>query len=242
MTDSASFFRALALHLRPHRRFDAAVGSDADAVRFFVDAVHDGACPGCGGGSFVAAGRHHLDCDRCGRVSVYRGTPLHHRRLRLTPLLAALHAIHVDTTTPSARGFARAWTQRLDTTWNLLHEIRDALPVTPLPEVVRAFPLLGNDSGDNVAGVALGVDAGVLGAAVVVIDEGVADGVVGDGAVEAVDDAADDGAGAVLSVFWGQLRAWVTAVFRCVSRGHLDRYLREWCDRHGRVRALAEAR
>lgn len=223
--------------LRRHRRFDAIVADDAAAARFFADAVHDGGCPICAATRWTPAGRHHIDCDDCGRVSLYRGTPLQRRRLRLRPLLAAIHGIVIDTATPSARGFSRAWRLRLETAWRLLHELRELLPPTPLPDVLQAFPLLGRN-GDNHAGVVVGVAGGRACAFAVVVDE--------DDDEEEEEDAFDgDAAGdvdGVVHLWWGLLRAWLTSTFRGVSRRHLWRYLREWTARHGRVGALAEAR
>lgn len=226
---TTDLFRQLAAAFGANDRFDAVVASADDAVRFFVRHVHGNGCPRCASRRWTPHGRHHVDCDGCGVVSVYRGTPLQRRRLRLQPLLAALHAIHVATSTPSARGFSRAWQLRLGTTWALLHELRDALPPPPLPTDCRVFPLLGNCGDDNDAAVALGVVDGAVTAVVAVVDEGCVEGAV------VVEGVVVGPLPALLWAWWGLLRAWLTSTFRGVSRGHLDRYLREWCARHGRV-------
>ncbi len=230
MSDPAArLYQQLATGLA-HDRFGAIVCDADGAVRFFVDLAHSGACPRCRSSRWTPTGRHHIDCATCGEVSVYTGTALGRRRLRLHPLLAAIHAMFVDRATPSARGFSRTWGQRLDTTWNLLHELRDALPPTPLPEAGQFFPLLGNESERNRAGVVLGVVDGVVAAAAVVFEEEQEE-------VEAVVVRVDDipNFPAVISVWWGLLRAWMTTTFRGVSVRHLARYLREWSCRCGRV-------
>lgn len=231
---TADLLRALAASVAPVRQLTAVVPDARAAITAFVRVAHAGACPRCGGATWTPQAPHHLDCARCGRLSIYRGTPLQRRRTPALVLLAAVFGVFVDTATPSARGFARAHDVRLASAWALLHLVRDALPRPPLPPSARIYPLLGAGSAANAAAVAVGVVDGRVSAVRVVVS----------GPAQPARRLRRPQVAAVppeAPIVWGTLRAWMTATFRGVSRAWLPNYLAEFVARLGRAAVRAAA-
>lgn len=209
--------RGLARCLDSYPVLSAAVDEVDDAIRLFVDVAHGGLCPICGARRWRPIETHHIECARCGRVSVFHGTGFRRRRLNVLHLLTAVFAIFVDTSATSSRGFSRRTGLRLETSWKLLHDVRDALPRASPQEPAIVAQVLGRASAQNAAEALLAGDDGRL-----VAVEGFHGAPPGRGRAE-------------LPLWLGRLRAWLTEVFRGVSAKHLWRYLAEFAARHGRV-------
>jgi hypothetical protein len=218
MHEFHQLIRGLAHRLAPCPTLSTAVVDDADAVRLFVEVAHGGLCPGCHHDQWTPLSTHKLECLRCGSVSMFKGTEFHRRRLRAKHLLAAIFAIFVDTSATSSRAFSRRNGLRLATSWQLLHDVRDALPRVTPTEPGLVAPVLGGVSEANVAHALLATDD--------------------DDRLVALDCPAGAPPGRIrreLPLWLGRLRGWLTEVFRGVSAKHLWRYLAEFAARHGRV-------
>ncbi|MDP2345456.1 MAG: hypothetical protein Q8O67_31215 [Deltaproteobacteria bacterium] len=217
--DSRDLLRGLARRLEHHPVLASVVTTHVDAVRLFMAVAHEGLCPGCDAGTWAPADTHHIDCARCGRLSVYRATGLQRRRVSVLHLLGAVFAVFVDTSTTSSRGFSRRNGLRLATSWKLLHDVREALPrVAPRPGIHAQ--VLGETSQANAADVVIAGEEG----RVVCVD-----------GLDAVYGFRPSPMRRELPLWLGRLRAWLTEVFRGVSAKHLWRYLAEFSARHGRV-------
>ncbi len=212
--------RAFAQQLRTTGGFEGIVPDEAAAIVVVVRVLHGGSCPRCEGRRWRPVGDHHLACPRCGVVSVYAGSPLARRKLPARTLLAAIFAIFVDTMTTTARGFSRRQHLRLETAWQLLHDIRDALPCPTPQQSGHAAMVLGGCAPANARAVVLAADDDEPLRLVVVEAE------VGCPPGRPRRD---------LPLWWARLRGWLNEVFRGVSGKHLGRYLAEYAARHGRV-------
>lgn len=220
------FVRHLGALLRPLRVFPL-TSTDDDGIQLFATLVHKSRCPRCNGKDWTPTAKHHVDCARCGVLSVYEGTPWHRRALNPRITLGAVHAIFVDVDTVGARRFHARSGVRLETCWDLLHEMRRALPrFRPATDGLHA-QVLGFCADDNRADVVVGFGSGRL----TFTDP--ADGI-------AVFGMASDRFEAQrrtheLPLWLGRLRAWLTTIFRGVRAHHLWKYLAEFADRHGRA-------
>ena len=210
-------FRALAYRLTSAQTLDDVVGDDDDAIRLFVDVAHGGCCPGCGGRRWRPLETREIWCRSCGPVAAVFGSPFARRRVSIKHILAAVFAIFVDTSTTSARGFSRRTRLRLGTAWQLLHDVRAALPRATAQYAALVAPVLGKCAKANAAAALLSSDERRL----VVVD--------------ALEGGPPGTPRRDLSLWLGRLRAWLTEVFRGVSAKHLWRYLSEFAARHGRV-------
>lgn len=226
-TDAHELIRDLAAGVTTRRSFDDLVADDDAAVDRFVGIVHHGRCPLCQSKNWAVHDDHSVRCDRgCGVVSVYVGTPWRRRSLGIRAILAAAHAIFVDVVTPTSRGFAERLGLRLETAWKLLHEMREALPCfAPAAPGLRQ-QVLGFCNDDNAADVVVSFGSGRL--TFVEPDAPMREGMPDD-RVEAERRVGE------LPLWLGRLRAWLTTMFRGVSRQHLWKYLSEFSARHQRV-------
>ena len=211
--------RALARSLAPIRDFSAAIPDAEAAARLFLDVIHHGRCPTCGSPDVHLTTERELTCAACRRRgSLTSTTPLCGTRLPLRLWLAAVWHVFVDTETLSARAFSRRYQLRVQTAWQLLHQVRDAIPYARPREGGMTAQLLGRQSAANTAFVTLAHD-----------DEGLT-------AVLAEEAAPSPTTPAPFLALWlGRLRAWICDVFRGVSRRHLPRYLAELVARYRRV-------
>jgi hypothetical protein len=209
--------RALTQHLITTRPFHLLIPDDATAISLFMAVAHESRCPLCRGEHWEATVDHHIHCCACGEVNIHRRSGWWRRHLPTRTLLAAVFGVCVDAGTPTARGFARAEDIRAETSWRLLHAIRASLPRVAPAEPGFEGPVLGGDAAENAAD------------AVVTFCDDRLVVVSPDDAVPAA------GHRAVAPVWHGQLRAWLTAVFRGVSKRHLWKYLAEFAARFGRV-------
>ena len=212
--------RALAQALAPIQDFPAAIPDDEAAARAFLHAIHHDRCPACQAPGVRVATAREVDCAACRRRSLTCDTPLHGTRLPLRIWLAAVWHVFLDTETLSARAFGRRYQLRAQTAWRLLHEVRDAIPYPRPRDAGMTVQLLGRQSANNVAFVAL--SEGADGLCAVVAEESTP---------------STSSPPPVLALWLGQLRAWMCQVFRGVTRRYLPRYLAELVARFRRVAA-----
>lgn len=213
--------RALARHLTPLRDFSAAVPDDATAAAAFLCAIHRDRCPACESPSIKLAGPREIRCASCRRRrSLTATTPLRGTRISLRHWLAAVWHVLVDTEAISARAFARRHGLRAQTAWQLLHDVRAAIPYVRPRTPGATAQILGRQSPANTAFVNLACDGGELTA--VMANDGVPQ-------LEPIEPA--------VSLWLGRLRAWLCDVYRGVSRRYLSLYLAELTSRYGRLSA-----
>jgi hypothetical protein len=166
-------------------------------------------------------------------VGVYEGTVWYRRRVGVRAILAAIHAVFIAVDTTTSRRFKDRMNLRLDMAWRLLHMARAALPYfAPAARGISA-QVLGFEAEDNKAVVVVSFGSGRL--TFTQPADGLRKGL------------ADDEAEAIrrrgeLPLWLGLLRAWLSNVFRGVSKEHLWKYLAEFADRHGRVAVVDAAR
>jgi hypothetical protein len=207
--------RAIARRLAPART----APTSAEAARVFFAAAHDARCPRCGAAGAVVIHERTTFCRTCRRrTSLTASTPFARTKLPLHVHVAAIWHIHVDTETTSAAAFGRRYRIRSTTALTLLHAARRALIHRAITTRAVCAQILGRTSARNTAHVAVAVD-----------DDGALC------AAHAHDAPRVPGAPSLQAAReLGRLHAWITTVFRGVTRRYLDRYLAEHADRVAR--------
>ena len=229
--ETFAFLRALAQRLITQRPFHTVVGDDAAAVALVVNVAHDGGCPDCRSRDWFVVGDRAVRCRRCARtLPAFRKTPLARMQTRPLVVLAALHAVHIASETPTARGFARSWGLDPKRALALLHKMRRGLMAMTPPNPMVIDVVLGSCAEDNACVVGVSDDD--------LVEDRVVAVHIDDGPPLRLLAPTTKKPARHLPLWVGRLRRWLSEHFRGVTRRHLWLYLAEFTDRHGRVRWL----